>query len=159
MVALFKAGRRKKYRVEMPSSGVVEVGLVFSRQKVVPGDPVNLNLDGSALIFPAHQCPDLTPNEKVKLQFVMTQTKKRILINAMVKDTCTAGKRRLCRFQFAEPDRLLQELGPSLYDYFNRREDLRIKPDESEPIQVLLEWHSGFAQGRIIDVSTTGIGL
>lgn len=159
MVTLFKGDRRKKYRVEPESPGVLEVSLILSSRKSLPGELINMSLDGSAVFFPAKQCPDLTPNERVKLKFGMTQTKKSVTIDAIVKDSCTAGERKLCRFQFAEPASFVQELDPSLWKYFNRRKGFRMEPDELEPIEVMLEWHGGFAHGRIIDISTTGMGL
>jgi len=159
MVIWFKGDRRKKYRVERESLGALAVGLVLSSRKSLPGELINMSLDGSAVFFPGNKCPDLTPNERVKLKFVMTQRKKSITIDAIVKDSCTAAERKLCRFQFAEPASFVQELDPSLWKYFNRRQGFRIEPDGVEPIEVMLEWHGGFAQGRIIDISTTGMGL
>jgi len=91
MVTWFKGDRRKKYRVEPERLGVVEVSLLRSSRKLLPGELINMSLDGSAVFFPAKQCPDLRPNERVKLQFGMTQTKKSVTIDAIVKDSCTAG--------------------------------------------------------------------
>jgi len=159
MVTWLKGDRRKKYRVEPESPGALEVSLILSSRKSLPGELINMSIDGSAVFFPANDCPDLTPNERVKLKFVMTQTKKSITIDAIVKDSCTAGERKLCRFQFAEPASFVQELDPSLWEYFNRRQGFRVEPERVEPIEVMLEWRDGFAQGRIIDISTTGMGL
>lgn len=159
MVPWFKADRRKKYRVEPESPNVLEVSLIASSRKVLPGELINMSLDGSAVFFPANECPDLTPNERVKLKFVIAPSKKSIMIDAIVKDSCTTGERKLCRFQFEEPAGFVHELDPALWEYFNRRQGFRVEPNAVEPIEVILEWRSGFAQGRIIDISTTGTGL
>ena len=159
MVPWFKGDRRKKYRVEPESPGALEVSLMLSSRKSVSGELINMSLDGSAVFFPANGCPDLTTNERVKLKFVIAQSKKSIMIDAIVKDSCTAGERKICRFQFGEPAGFVQELDPALWEYFNRRQGFRVEPNAIEPIEVMLEWRSGFAQGRIIGISTTGMGL
>lgn len=159
MVPWFKGDRRKTYRVEPESRGALEVRLIVSRRKPLLGELINMSLDGSAVFFPANECPDLTTNERVKLKFAIAQSKKSVMIDAIVKDSCTAGERKLCRFQFEEPAGFIRELDPALWEYFNRRQGFRVEPNAIEPIEVMLEWRSGFAQGRIIDISTTGMGL
>lgn len=159
MVTWFKGDRRKTYRVEPEQLGDVEVSLVLSSQKLLPGELINMSLHGSAVFFPANECPDLTPNEMVKLKIVIAPSKKSITIDVIVKDSCMAGGKKLCRFQFAEPATFVQELDPSLWEYFNRRQSFRVEPDQAEPIEVMLEWQGGFGQGRIIDISTAGMRL
>jgi hypothetical protein len=159
MVTWFRRDRRNKYRVEPEELGDVEVNLVLSSQRLLPGELINMSLDGNAVFFPAKEWPDLTPNERVMLKIVIPPSMKSITIDALVKDSCMAGGKKLCRFQFAKPATFLQKLDPSLGEYFNRRKSFRVEPDQAEPIKVMLEWQGGFAQGRIIDISTAGMGL
>ena len=35
----------------------------------------------------------------------------------------------------------------------------RVKPDINEPIVVDIEWNDGSTQGRVIDISQSGMGL
>jgi hypothetical protein len=159
MVPWFKRDRRKRYRVEPESLGAVAVSLIASSRKSVHGKLINMSVDGSAVFFPANECPELTTDQRVKLKFVIAPSKHSTVITATVKDLCTAGENKLCRFQFEESADFIQELDPAFWEYFNRREGVRVKPNAVEPIKVMLEWHSGFAQGQIIDISTTGMGL
>jgi hypothetical protein len=159
MVPWTKKNRRKKYRVEPETPEAVAVSLIASSRKSVHGKLINMSVDGSAVFFPANECPELTTDQRVKLKFVIAPSKHSIMINATVKDLCTAGESKLCRFQFEESADFIRELDPALWEYFNRRKGVRVKPNAAETIGVILEWHSGFAQGQIIDISTTSMGL
>jgi len=159
MLKLFKGGNRSKYRTGAESFIPFKLSLILPNRLLLPGSLININLDGAAISFPAESCPDFDPGERVKLQMVTVESQKEMVIDATLRNLRTAEDRKLCRFQFIASNRLAKELNPSLLKYFNRRRALRVKPDMAAPIAVDLECGSGFSQGWIVDISTTGLGL
>ena len=159
MIKLFKGENRAKYRTEAESSLPFKLSLFLSNRRLLSGSLININLNGAAISFPADQCPDFKPGERVKLRVITVETQKKIVIDATLRDLRTVEDRKLCRFQFPTSNRLAKEMDPSLLRYFNRRRAVRVKPDMTSPIVVDLECERGFSEGWIVDISTTGLGL
>ena len=154
-----KKEKRKKYRTKAEAFRSFRLGLMLSGDEILPGDLVDINMDGAAIFFPSEKCPDFAPNERVKLQLLIHETKKTLFISAVLKDLRTDKDIKLCRFRFVNPGSFAQELGRDILEYFNRRQAVRVKPDVNTPIDVDLECENCFAKGWVIEISTTGMGL
>jgi hypothetical protein len=156
---LFKRGSRKQYRAKAKDFSPFQFNLVLPGRELLPGAIFNTSMNGAAIAFDPQRFPNFALNERVKLQLSMTPSKKIIMVDATLKHLRNANNNVICRFQFADPSSLAKNLDISLMSYFNRREAYRVKPDINEPIEVDVEWNDGSTQGRVIDISLTGMGL
>lgn len=156
---LFKKDSRKQYRTQAKDFSPFQFHLVLPGRKLLPGAIFNTSMNGTAIAFDLQRLPPLAINERVKLQLSMPQSKKTIMVDATLKHLKNANNNVICRFQFADPSSLAKRLDISLMSYFNRREAFRVRPDINEPIEVDIEWNAGSTQGRVIDISLTGMGL
>lgn len=156
---LFKKDSRKQYRTKAKDFSPLQFNLVLPGRELLPGAIFNTSMNGAAIAFEPQRLPNLALNERVRLQLTMTQSKKIIMVDATLKHLKNANDNVICRFQFADPSSLAKNLDISLMSYFNRREAYRVKPDINEPIEVDVEWNGGSTQGRVIDISLTGMGL
>jgi hypothetical protein len=156
---LFKKELRKQYRNKAKDFAPFRFNMVLPGRALLPGAIFNTSMNGAAIAFDPQRLPDLALNERVKLQLTMTESEKIIMVDATLKHLKHANNNVICRFQFADPSSLAKSLDISLMSYFNRREAFRVKPDINEPIGVDVEWNGGSTQGRVIDISITGMGL
>ena len=156
---LFKRDTRSQYRAKAKDFSPLQFNLVLPGRELLPGAIVNTSMNGAAIAFDPQRFPHLALNERVKLQLEMPQFKKIIMVDATLKHLKNANNNIICRFQFADPSSLAKNIDISLMSYFNRREAFRVKPDINEPIEVDVDWNEGSTQGRVIDISLTGMGL
>ena len=156
---LFERDLREQYRSKDKGPSPFQFNLVLPGRELLPGNIFNTSMNGAAIGFDPQKLPNFDLNERVKLQLTMTQSKKIIMVDATLKHLKNANDNVICRFQFADPSSLAKNLDISLMSYFNRREAFRVKPDINEPIVVDIEWNDGSTQGRVIDISQSGMGL
>jgi len=156
---LLKRDSRKQYRNKAKDFSPFQFNLVLPGRELLPGAIFNTSMHGATIAFDPQRLPNIALNERVKLQLTTTQSKKIIMVDATLKHLKNANDNVICRFQFADPSSLAKNLDISLMSYFNRREAFRVKPDINEPIVVDIEWGDGSTQGRVVDISQTGMGL
>jgi hypothetical protein len=156
---VFEKDSRKQFRANGKDFSPFQFNLVLPGSELLPGNIFNTSMNGAGIDFDPQKFPDFALNERVKLQITMTQSKKIIMVDATLINLRRTSEEAICRFKFADPSSLAKNLDISLMSYFNRREAFRVKPDIHEPIVVDIEWKDGSTQGRVIDISQSGMGL
>ena len=66
---------------------------------------------------------------------------------------------RILRFQFLDPDEIAEKLDNDDFRILNRRQHYRLEPVEPSHIRVTAGWEGHTADGWIIDISISGMGL
>jgi hypothetical protein len=159
MFRLLRKERRKVYRVQPPSTPDLLAFLVLPGGEVRSNKITDLNVQGANIAFPAAQCPNLARGHQAKLKFLFKSTQKTYLVDTVVRGANADLKTRQLRFQFVDSADFLLDLDPSVKRYFNQRQAYRVAPDPEGPAEVRLEWREGLAKGRMLDISTKGMGI
>lgn len=150
---------RRRSKKETISSFPFSFDLMLPGRKKLAGNLADVNMEGAAISFPVEQCPALKNSERIRLALTIFETKKTMLLDAVVNGSRTVQDRILFQFRFIDTTHILKDPDPVLSGYFNRRESFRVRPDLSEPIRVSFKWEGKSVEGSILDISLTGIGL
>ncbi len=160
---IMKTAEDKKDRDSAPIRPVslkdLKVSLVLSDREIISHDILYFSTTEAVVCFPIKTCPDLLPAEKVNLKVVFLKTDPILLFDAAVRSCKTDGIAKQCKFQLTAKEHTISQLERALGKDFNRRKAYRVTSDEGSPIQVDLKWDTGSGIGRMVDISTSGMGL
>ena len=160
---VMKTDADKKNRDPAPTRPVtlkdLKVSLVLPDREIIAHDVLYFSTREAVICFPIKTCPDLLPAQKVKLKVIFLKTEASTLFDAAVRSCKTDEIAKQCKFQLTAKEDTISQLERALGKDFNRRKAYRVTSDEDSPIQVALTWDTGTGSGRIIDISTSGMGL
>ncbi len=94
-----------------------------------------------------------------KLNFQVTGTTISVFIDSEVKAVTPWKNIQKIHFHFVDPITWAEGFDPYFWNFLNRREGFRVKPEVNAPIFILLEWEDESHKGKLIDISISGIGL
>jgi len=159
MLKLVEKERRQHYRVELKHPKPVRMNLVLSDGDPLEGEIINISKGGVRVSFPADKAPVLARGQKTTLKIEKASNHKTVVIDAVMEGIIESGGKNLYRFQFTDTNHLNEEMAPSIFKYFNRRQFLRMRPGAATRIEATVELGGALYQGRAIDISRGGIRL
>ena len=158
--------RRKQYRVEIGQGIDLEVTVRASGGSSVGGQLFDVSVEGMGVSFVSVRFSmpvglALQVGGDVELVFTSSLLKNPVVISARVVNR--ADREGSCRygFQFTDRQQLEKQLSPVLFKLFNRRASYRVAPAHDSPVTVTVEGgpRGMRAQTRVVDISTTGVGV
>jgi len=150
-----KSDKRNGYKPE--PVGDVRLNLILAGGELLPCDIGYLDREGGSLSFPEES--NLYLSRRVKLKFLTDSRSKESIIDAIILKSSIVKGRRVCRFRFADTVNLEEILGSEVFSNFNRRRAFRVAPKIGDKIEIELSWEGEVASGRLVDISTTGMGI
>jgi len=137
----------------------IKVSLILPDREIISHEILYFSPTQAVVCFPIKTCPELLPAEKVKLKVIFFKAEAILLLDAAVRSCKTDRIAKQCKFQLTAKEHTISQLKRALGKDFNRRKAFRVTQEEDSPIQVTLKWDTGSGSGRMIDISTSGMGL
>ena len=147
--------KRSHYRLRQ-GAGAMRVTLCAAEGSI-EGEVLNLSVQGSGGRFPRSGMPQVTPGERVRLEFRTLLLIEPLVAEAFVRRIETVGGELLVGFEFSDPRAMLRDVPFVLRPRFNRRRHLRVQVDE--PVAVELEAAELALQGRLRQISVGGAAV
>ncbi len=162
-------GRRAEYRVELTETSDLRMAICAPGDKEIPGQLIDVSASGAGAVFGPPDPPNLAVGQDIDLVFTSDVFNGPVSVAARVQhrteDKDNDGSRRF-GFRFLEPQQLNARLPAAARRLFNRRQTVRVAPDQFEPIGVTIEPcdpESGDPQPpvevRVLNISVGGIGI
>lgn len=152
--------KRKTYRAESEPTGPLDMKILLAEAEFLEATIINISIGGVAAYLAASECPGLAARQIVTIRLQLTETKRAVNLQGLVLSVSKKEDDKLfCRFKFTEPAEVSQQLDESFWQYLNRRQAFRVSPASAEVVAVTFESVDGAGQGRLIDISTSGLGL
>ena len=118
--------QQQRSQVEPPSLDSFSVYLEISEQESLPCKVRDLSISSASVSFPAEQCPDLDPGDKVKLTIIVAQLQETIPLNGLVKECTTEENTKCITFIFEDSSRFNARLDSSHLSFLNSRQSYRV---------------------------------
>ena len=152
-------GEKTKRSGKRPESGRhLRLNMILYGDEVLPCRIDYLDREGGIVSFPEGRS-SRRPGRTVRLSFLTDARPEEFVTGAIILKSRIVEGRRICRFRFTEAIDLEEELGIGVFSSFNRRRAFRVEPDPGEAIDIELTWGGETAFGRLVDISTVGIGI
>lgn len=148
--------KRSHYRRRQGAAGAMRVTLCAAEGSI-EGEVLNLSVQGSGGRFPRSGMPQVTPGERVRLEFRTLLLIEPLVAEAFVRRIETVGGELLVGFEFSDPRAVLRDVPFVLRPRFNRRRYLRVQVDE--PVAVELEAAELALQGRLRQIGVGGAAV
>jgi hypothetical protein len=126
--------KRSQYRVRQ-DAGAMRVTL-HAAAGSIEGEVLNLSVQGSGGRFAERDMPQVTPGERVRLEFSTLLLIEPLVAEAVVRRIDTVGGELLIGFEFTDPQGVLRDVPYVLRPRFNRRRYLRVQIDEPLAVQI-----------------------
>ncbi len=135
-------GRRAEYRVELGETTELRVAISASGGKEIQGHLIDVSASGAGAVFDPPDPPNLAVGQDIDLIFSSATFNGPVTVAARVQhrteDKDNDGSRRF-GFRFLEPQQLSARLPEAALRMFNRRQSVRVSPDQFEPVDVTIE--------------------
>ena len=132
-------GRRAEYRVELSGSSELRVAVASPGGDEIRGQLIDVSASGAGAVFEAPDPPNLAVGQDIDLVFTSDTFKGPVTVAARVQhraeDKDNDGSRRF-GFRFLEPQQLNARLPAAARRLFNRRQNVRVAPDQFHPVGV-----------------------
>jgi len=162
-------GRRAEYRVELSDPSELRVAIVSPGGEEIHGQLIDVSASGAGAVFGAPNPPNLAVGQDIDLVFTSDDFTGSVTVAARVQhrmeDKDNDGSRRF-GFRFLEPQQLNAHLPAAARRLFNRRQTVRVSPDQFQPIGVTIERCDTEShelhppvEVRVLNISVGGIGI
>ncbi len=135
-------GRRAEYRVELTESSDLRMAICAPGDKEIPGQLIDVSASGAGAVFEPPDPPNLAVGQDIDLVFTSDTFNGSVTVAARVQhrteDKDNDGSRRF-GFRFLEPQQLNARLPAAARRLFNRRQTVRVAPDQYQPVGVTIE--------------------
>ncbi len=135
-------GRRAEYRVELTETSDLRVAVSAPGAREIHGQLVDVSASGAGAVFGPPNPPNLAVGQEIDLVFTSDAFSGPVTVAARVQhrteDKDNDGSRRF-GFRFLEPQQLNSHLPANARRFFNRRQNVRVAPDQLEPVVVTIE--------------------
>ena len=135
-------GRRAEYRVELGETTELRVAISASGGKEIHGHLIDVSASGAGAVFDPPDPPNLAVGQNIDLVFTSSAFKGPVTVAARVQHRTEGGDNdgsRRFGFRFLEPQQLNARLPEAARRLFNRRQTVRVAPDQFEPVGVTIE--------------------
>ncbi len=137
----------------------LEAYVIVAEQAPVRGKLKKLDAHGAVIILPDDEISEESLEGTVELNFLSSPMNQDITTRAVLRNLQKEDGRFACHFEFKKSSDDLKDIKAALGRYMNRRKCLRVKPHNFERVKVKLEWEEGKTEGRMSDISITGMGI
>jgi c-di-GMP-binding flagellar brake protein YcgR len=162
-------GRRAEYRVELSDPSELRVAVAVPGGDEIHGQLIDVSASGAGAVFEAPDPPNLAVGQNIDLVFTSDDFSDAVTVAARVQHRAEGqdndGSRRF-GFRFLEPQQLNAHLPAAARRLFNRRQTVRVSPDQYQPIGVTIERCDQESHElhppvdvRVLNISVGGIGL
>ncbi len=135
-------GRRAEYRVELSDTSELRVAVVSPGGDETHGQLIDVSASGAGAVFEPPDPPNLAVGQDIDLVFTSDTFNGSVTVAARVQhrteDKDNDGSRRF-GFRFLEPQQLNARLPAAARRLFNRRQNVRVAPDQFQPVDVTIE--------------------
>lgn len=135
-------GRRSEYRVELSETSDLRLAIFAPGGEEINGQLNDVSASGAGAVFQGPDAPNLAVGQEIDLVFSSHAFMGPVTVAARVQhrteDKDNDGSRRF-GFRFLEPQQLNSRLPATARRYFNRRQTVRVAPDQFHPVGVTLE--------------------
>ncbi len=135
-------GRRAEYRVELTDTSELRVAIVSPGGDETRGQLIDVSASGAGAVFEPPDPPNLAVGQDIDLVFTSDAFNGPVTVAARVQHRTenkdNDGSRRF-GFRFLEPQQLNASLPAAARRLFNRRQTVRVAPDQFRPVGVTIE--------------------
>jgi len=135
-------GRRAEYRVELSETTDLRIAISAPGCDEIRGNLIDVSASGAGAVFEGPNPPNLAVGQEIDLVFTSGDFTAPVTVAARVQhrteDKDNDSSRRF-GFRFLEPQQLNSCLPATARRYFNRRQTVRVAPDQFHPIGVTIE--------------------
>ena len=162
-------GRRAEYRVELSDTSELRVAVVSPGGDETHGQLIDVSASGAGAVFEPPDPPNLAVGQDIDLVFTSDAFNGPLTVAARVQHRTenkdNDGSRRF-GFRFLQPQQLNARLPAAARRLFNRRQTVRVAPDQFQPVGVTIEpcdpgsdEPQSPVEVRLLNISVAGIAV
>ena len=154
--------KRRRYRLSTESLDPLRVELIPAEGEPLVAEVTDLNAEGACLYVPPAPTATLEVEEPVTLRFHGAVLAEPFEVEALVRRHRSCDDGDDYGLEFVDGDLQRQGLPPEVRWIFNLRSTLRVRPETSQPIEVVISSDDSSCHSRtalLHDVSVLGVSV